>query len=183
MSLDIKIFCFSSVAGVGTFLVEFATLSRLTGNPVYETAALKAMDSLWELRSPLDLIGNHIRVDSGKWTGQDATIGSGVDSYFEYLVKGGILLNRPDLVEQFRAYQKAINKHLYVDNWFFWANMNKGQKSLPLFSSLEAFYPGVLTLTGDIEQALKVTNSYHQLWRQYGGKFWIFVSNFTDFKA
>jgi ER degradation enhancer, mannosidase alpha-like 2 len=92
---------------------------------------------LWNLRSPLDLIGNHIKVDTGKWSGLDATIGSGVDSYFEYLVKGGILLNEPDLIKQFRTYQQAINRYLHHENWFFWANMNTGQKTLPLFSSLE----------------------------------------------
>lgn len=103
---------------------------------------MKAMDSLWERRSELNLIGNHINIDSGRWTGLDATIGSGVDSYYEYLVKGGILLDRPELVKQFKVYQRSIDKFLFHDSWFVWANMNKGQKTLPLFSSLEAFYPG-----------------------------------------
>lgn len=127
------------------------------------------MDSIWKSRSSLDLIGNHVNVDNGKWTGVDATIGSGVDSYFEYLVKAGIMLNMPDLIEQFRTYQRAINKYLNFDNWFFWANMNKGQKTLPLFSSLEAFYPGLLTLTGDLDQAIKIIDNYNIIWRQYGG--------------
>jgi mannosidase alpha-like ER degradation enhancer 2 len=52
------------------------------------------MDALWTYRSSLELLGNHINVQTGKWTGIDATIGSGVDSYFEYLVKAGILLDR-----------------------------------------------------------------------------------------
>lgn len=82
------------VAGVGTFIVEFATLSRLTGDPTYENAAMRAMDALWSFKSQIDLIGNHIKVDTGAWAGVDATIGSGVDSYFEYLVKAGILLNK-----------------------------------------------------------------------------------------
>lgn len=157
------------MAGVGTFLIEFATLSRLSGNKIYEIIATRAMDSLWNLRSSLDLIGNHLQVDTGKWTGLDSTIGSGVDSYFEYLVKGGILLNKPELIEQFRVYQKSINAYLYHEGWFFWSNMNKGQKTLPLFSSLEAFYPGVLVLIGDLEQALNLINSYNLIWRQYGG--------------
>lgn len=146
-------------------------MSRLTGDDRYEKAALKAMDSLWENRSSIDLVGNHINVDTGKWTGLDATIGSGVDSYFEYLVKGAILLNRADLIDQFRTYQRAIDKYLFFDNWFFWANMNKGHKTLPLFSSLEAFYPGLLTLTGDIDQAIKIVNNYNIIWRQFGSKF------------
>ena len=144
-------------------------MSRLTGNPIYETVALKAMDSLWQLRSSIDLLGNHVNVQSGKWTGVDATIGSGVDSYFEYLVKGGILLNKPDLIRQFKTYQNAINKYLSFDNWFVWSNMEKGQKTLPLFSSLEAFYPGLLTLTGDLDQAIMLIHSYHKIWRKFGG--------------
>ena len=140
----------------------------MTGDKIYEDTAKRALDALWNLRSPLDLVGNHIKVDTGKWSGLDATIGSGVDSYFEYLVKAGILLNEPDLIKQFRTYQRAINRYLHHDSWFFWANMNTGQKTLPLFSSLEAFYPGVLTLVGNLKQAIKLLESYHTVWRQYG---------------
>ncbi len=156
------------VAGVGTFLIEFASLSRLTGDPVYEKAAMRAMESLWQRRSDINLIGNHINIDSGKWTGLDATIGSGVDSYFEYLVKAGILLDSPELIKQFQVYKKSIDKFLLQDDWFVWANMNKGQKTLPLFSSLEAFWPGLLTLTGDVKQAVGITSNYHRIWRKYG---------------
>ncbi len=162
---------FPSVAGVGTFLLEFATLSRLTGDSKYENAALRALESLWNLRSELNLVGNHIKVDTGKWSGLDSTIGSGVDSYFEYLVKGGLLLNMPELIEQFRTYQRSIDMFLAQDNWFFWANMNKGQKTLPLFSSLEAFYPSLLTLVGDLDRAIQVVDNYHLIWRQFGCNF------------
>ena len=43
---------------------------------------------------------------SGKWTAQDSGIGAGVDSYFEYLLKGGILFGIPRLVNMFRGKQK-----------------------------------------------------------------------------
>lgn len=48
-------------------------------------------------------VGNHIDVLSGKWTAQDAGIGAGVDSYFEYLLKGGILFSLPILVDMFKG--------------------------------------------------------------------------------
>lgn len=48
-------------------------------------------------------MGNHIDVLSGKWTAQDAGIGAGVDSYFEYLLKGGILFSLPILVDMFKG--------------------------------------------------------------------------------
>lgn len=37
----------------------------------------------------------------GVWTAVDAGIGAGVDSYFEYLAKGGLLFQRPLLLHQF----------------------------------------------------------------------------------
>ena len=43
-------------AGVGTFVVEFGALSRLTGDPVFEKVALKALAALWNLRSPIGLV-------------------------------------------------------------------------------------------------------------------------------
>jgi mannosidase alpha-like ER degradation enhancer 2 len=46
------------VAGVGTFLIEFATLSRLTGNLTYEQTAMKATDALWDRRSEINLVGS-----------------------------------------------------------------------------------------------------------------------------
>jgi hypothetical protein len=58
---------FHSVAGIGTFILEFGTLSRLTGNPHYERVALRALESLWESRSKLGLVGNHIDVQTGSF--------------------------------------------------------------------------------------------------------------------
>lgn len=46
-------------------------------------------------------VGNHIDVQSQKWVAQDAGIGAGVDSYFEYLVKGAIMLQDEELLHMF----------------------------------------------------------------------------------
>uniref|UniRef100_A0A8D0G4B9 Uncharacterized protein n=1 Tax=Sphenodon punctatus TaxID=8508 RepID=A0A8D0G4B9_SPHPU len=43
-------------AGVGTFIVEFATLSHLTGDPVFEDVARKALKALWKNRSEIGLV-------------------------------------------------------------------------------------------------------------------------------
>lgn len=50
--------------------------------------AYNALKALYHHRSPIGLLGNHIDVMTGRWTAQDAGIGGGVDSYYEYLVKG-----------------------------------------------------------------------------------------------
>ncbi|KAI1722768.1 glycosyl hydrolase family 47 domain-containing protein [Ditylenchus destructor] len=155
-------------AGVGTFILEFGVLSRLTGNPHYERIALKALKALWDSRSPLNLVGNHVNVQTGVWTATDAGIGAGVDSYFEYLAKGGLLFQRPLLMHQFYEYEKAINAHVRKEDWFMWVSMAKAQVSLPIFQSLEAFWPGVLALIGKVDDASRILLTYNQVLRQYG---------------
>ena len=49
-------------AGGGTFLIEFGTLSRLTGDPTYERAALRALHSLWSRRSSINLVNNKLSI-------------------------------------------------------------------------------------------------------------------------
>ncbi|KXJ76399.1 hypothetical protein RP20_CCG009132 [Aedes albopictus] len=155
-------------AGIGTFIVEFGALSRLTGDPIYEEVALNALYGLYNHRSSIGLFGNHIDVQTGRWTAQDAGIGAGVDSYYEYLVKGAIMLNKPDLMHMFNEGRKAIDKYLKRDDWHVWVSMNKGQMTLPVFQSLEAYWPGVLSLFGDTSVAMKTLHNYHTVWKQYG---------------
>lgn len=47
-------------AGVGTFLIEFGTLSRLIGDPVFEKVAVRALRALWNAKSSLDLVREYI---------------------------------------------------------------------------------------------------------------------------
>lgn len=155
-------------ACVGTFIVEFGALSRLTGDPIYEEVAMNALISLFQHRSGIGLFGNHIDVQSGRWIAQDAGIGAGVDSYFEYLVKGSIMLNRPELMRMFNVGRVGIEKYLKRDDWHVWVGMNKGQVTLPVFQSLEAYWPGVLSLLGEISGGMKTLHNYHSVWKQYG---------------
>ncbi|VDP09440.1 unnamed protein product [Soboliphyme baturini] len=155
-------------AGVGTFLLEFGALSRLTGNDFFEKIALKALEELWLHRSNLGMVGNHIDVKTGQWTAVDSGIGAGVDSYFEYLVKGGALFSHVRLLKQFKAYKAVIDKYMKHDDWFFWVSSYSGKVSMPVFQSLEAFWPGLLTLVGNIEEARRIMVNYYSVLRNYG---------------
>lgn len=73
-------------AGAGSLLLEFAALSRLTGEPIFEHVARKAFFAIWNRRSPLNLIGNGInavrlgrrmRADAAEIRRLDHTIGLG----------------------------------------------------------------------------------------------------------
>ncbi|KRX45113.1 ER degradation-enhancing alpha-mannosidase-like protein 2 [Trichinella murrelli] len=155
-------------AGIGTFLLEFGTLSRLTGNYTYERAALNALQQLWNHKSSIGLVGNHIDVQTSMWTATDAGIGGGVDSYFEYLVKGGALINSESLLKHFNEYRKVIDKYMNHQDWFPWVSMYSGQLSLAVFQSLEAFWPGLLTLIGDVGAARRIMLNYDLILSQYG---------------
>lgn len=102
-------------AGVTTFIIEFATLSRLTGDPIFEEKAIKALEALHDRRSKINLVGNHINVLDGKWTAVDSGIGAGVDSMFEYLVKGSMLLQMPRLMEMFHSQYSHV-RFIYIDS-------------------------------------------------------------------
>ncbi|KAJ8257842.1 hypothetical protein GJAV_G00190320 [Gymnothorax javanicus] len=156
-------------AGVGTFILEFATLSRLTGDSVFEDVARKALKSLWKTRSDIGLVGNHIDVITSKWTAQDAGIGAGVDSYFEYLVKGAIMLQDEELLSMFSELEKSIKNYTKFDDWYLWVQMHKGTVSMPVFQSLEAFWPGLQSLLGDLDNAMRTFHNYYTVWRQFGG--------------
>ncbi|ELT91019.1 hypothetical protein CAPTEDRAFT_223759 [Capitella teleta] len=155
-------------AGVGTFLLEFGALTRLTGDVVFEQVAKRAMDALWRARSEIGLYGNHIDVETGAWTALDAGIGAGVDSYFEYQVKAAILFQYPDMMAMFKDNMAAIEKYLKREDWYMWAQMKKGTVTLPVFQSLEAYWPGLLSLIGEIEKGMRSIHNYHQVWKQYG---------------
>lgn len=162
-------------AGVGTYIVEFGALSRLTGDPIFEQKALAAIENLQSYRSKIGLFGNHINVQNGKWVATESGIGAGVDSYFEYLVKGALLLHMPRLMEIFYYDYELIKSYIMKSDWYVWVGMTSGSVTMPIFQSLETFFPGILTIVGDIEQAKKSLYNYHQIWKSYG-----FVPEFYD---
>ncbi|XP_032230548.1 ER degradation-enhancing alpha-mannosidase-like protein 2 [Nematostella vectensis] len=155
-------------SGCGTFVIEFGTISALTGDQRFMDTAMGALEGLWNSKSEIGLVGNHIDVVSGKWTALDAGIGAGVDSYFEYLLKGAILFGDPKLMEMFEELYGSIQKRLKFSDWYVWANMNKGSITMPIFQSLEAFWPGLQVLYGDIGAASRTIEKYHSVWREYG---------------
>ena len=53
------------------------------------------------------------------------------------------------------------------DDWHFWVAMKGGGVTLPVFQSLAAFWPGLLSLTGDNMSAMKSIHNFHQVWKQY----------------
>jgi mannosidase alpha-like ER degradation enhancer 2 len=159
-------------AEVGTLLLEFGTLSRLTGNPVFYDKAKRAIVALYARRSPLGLVGSVIDVETGKWTDSTSHIGSGIDSYYEYLLKAWLLFGDQDCKRMWEASARAVNQHLSEDVsgnfWYGQTNMYSGAWLSHHFEALAAFFPGTLALSGDLDRARRLQTSTFKMWTTFG---------------
>src|SRR5205809_420409 len=99
-------------AETGTLLLEFGTLSKLTGKPVFYEKAKRALAETFKRRSPLGLVGESINVEPGAWTTTDSHISGGIDSYYEYLWKCWLLFGDKDCRDMWDASIPAVNKYL-----------------------------------------------------------------------
>lgn len=162
----------SNPAEIGTYIVEFGMLSKLTGNPVYYNTAKKAAQALFQRRSKLDLVGTTINVETGAWGDKSSHISGMIDSYYEYLVKGALLFNDPDFREMYKTSLKAINTYLkderFGNVWYGRCDMDEGKIKQTWFGALDAFFPAVLALDGQLELAAKLEQSCFNMWQLHG---------------
>ena len=159
-------------AEVGTLLIEFGTLSRLTGKPIYYEKAKRALVEIYKRRSPIGLVGSSINVKTGQWTDSLSHISGGIDSYYEYLLKAWLLFGDKDCEQMWKSSIEAVNKYLAdqvpTGFWYSQANMNTGARVGTMFGALDAFFPGTLALSGDLDRAAKLEDSAYKMWTTFG---------------
>lgn len=167
-------------AGAGSLLVEFGILSRLLGDSTFEWVARRAVKALWNLRSnDTGLLGNVVNIQTGHWVGKQSGLGAGSDSFYEYLLKSYILFGEDGDLEMFNAAYRSIQSYLrrgreacnegegdpplYVN-----VNMFSGHLMNTWIDSLQAFFPGLQVLIGDVEDAICLHAFYYAIWKRYG---------------
>ncbi|CAN0903266.1 Alpha-mannosidase I MNS5 [Linum grandiflorum] len=133
----------TSTSGCGSLILEMGALSRLTGDPRYEYAALHALRKLWSMRSSLNLFGTTLDVTTGQWIEHSSGIGAGVDSFYEYLVKAHILFGKDDYWKMFQTAYQAVQKYFRHGPWYHEADMRSGKATYWQLTSLQAFWPGL----------------------------------------
>ncbi|EGG23926.1 glycoside hydrolase family 47 protein [Cavenderia fasciculata] len=155
-------------AAAGTFSLEFGVLSKITGRPQFERAAKRATKAIWQFRSSLDLIGNHIDITTGQWKIKESGIGTGADSYFEYLLKSAIFFDDEEYMDLFIKSYRAIYRHVRKEPWYVDVSMNQGLIIWPIYNSLQSFWPGLQMLGGQFEDSISTTRAFHAVWRRFG---------------
>ncbi|WPH01271.1 glycoside hydrolase family 47 protein [Acrodontium crateriforme] len=174
-------------AGAGSLVLEFSTLSRLTGDDRFEKLAKRAFWAVWERRSAIGLVGNGIDAQTGQWTSPPlASIGAGIDSFFEYSMKSHVLLSglsydplnhETDSPESFlNAWVQAhaaVKRHIYraasseKHAFYGQADVHSGAPRYNWVDNLSAYYPGLLVLSGELEEAIESHLLYAALWTRY----------------
>src|SRR3989475_8018143 len=159
-------------AETGTLLLEFGTLSKLTGRPEFYDKAKRALVETFKRRSPLGLVGESINLDTGAWTNADSHISGGIDSYYEYLWKCWLLFGDKDCRDMWNASILTINKYLADEIrgelWYGHADMQTGERTKTIYGALDAFFPALLAFSGDVERARRLQASSFKMWNLYG---------------
>lgn len=190
-------------AGAGSLVLEFTTLSRLTGDPRFEQLAKKSFWSIWDRKSAIGLVGSGIDAESGQWMSPFTGIGAGIDSFYEYAAKAGILLSgssapeglakmpqegfpssiNTQLVTEHRQTAEAfqtvweeahdsIKRHLFRGNaythpHYIQGDLHTGAARAFWVDSLSAFYPGLLSMMGELEEAVGTHLLSTALWTRF----------------
>ena len=163
----------SNPAETGTLLIEFGTLSKLTGKSIFYNKAKRALVETYNRRSQIGLVGEWINVETGAWTNTDSHISGAIDSYYEYLLKCSLLFADRDCARMWDESIVAINKYLAdaqqgSELWYGHADMNTGARRATTYGALDAFFPAVLALSGDLKRAKRLQDSSFLMWNEAG---------------
>jgi len=160
-------------AEIGTLILEFGTLARLTGRDEFFDKAKRALVALYERRAATGLVGAGIDVETGKWVDTESHVGGGIDSYYEYLLKCERLFGDRECGTMFRSSMAAANRYLADEGpdgglWYGAAEMTSGRRTATTFGALHAFLPAVLALGGDLDRARRLQESAFRMWTLHG---------------
>ncbi|PSC71105.1 mannosyl-oligosaccharide 1,2-alpha-mannosidase MNS1-like [Micractinium conductrix] len=138
------------LAEMGTNVLEFASVARITEDPKYREKAEKGLRAVHAANKNA-LLFESVDRRSGVESGYTGGVGAGTDSYYEYLIKYWVLGGRSD--EHFRArWEQATDEALaqlmvYPPGWpFSYVADSQGGTLDPTLEHLRCFYPGSIAL-------------------------------------
>src|SRR5579871_2109425 len=144
----------SNLAEIGSNVLEFGDLSRLTGDLKYVESSLRAYDTVIAKRSSLNLLGTTFDVEKGEYVGSDDVApDEPADSFYEYLWGGWQMLG----IEKCRMWWEVLTKAMLAYKlthvggllWFksvdFRTGLATGDASI---TELSSFYAEVVAKGG-----------------------------------
>lgn len=154
-----------ATAEAGTIALEFSLLSYLTGDYIYRDAALQALSVLSKAATVLPALS--ISRETGNWTSPYSSIGPGVDSYYEYLVKSYAALGCSACFAHFSRLNKAIQRYMDQDGWILDVEIQSKRVVSGVISSIGAFWPGVEAILGKTEDAIRHFSRFYSIWSRF----------------
>lgn len=145
----------SNLAEIGSNILEFGDLTRLTGDPKYLAASMRAYRAVMPKRSALDLLGTTFDVEKGEFVGSDDVApGPPADSFYEYLWGAWQMLGNKQTRDWYRLTTNALMKygitHANGHLWFQAIDYQTGKATGDATTSeLAAFYAELLAKGGD----------------------------------
>uniref|UniRef100_A0A452Y6T1 alpha-1,2-Mannosidase n=1 Tax=Aegilops tauschii subsp. strangulata TaxID=200361 RepID=A0A452Y6T1_AEGTS len=148
----------SSTSEATTLQLEFSYLSRISGDPKYDSETMKVLEHMRTLPTVEGLVPIYINPYSGQFSGENIRLGSRGDSYYEYLLKVWIQqenYRNTSLKYLFEMYTEAMKgvKHLLVrkttpNGLVFVGELPSGRNGAfsPKMDHLVCFLPGTLAL-------------------------------------
>ncbi len=159
-------------AEIGTLLLEFGTLSKHTGDPVYFQKAKRAVVELYSHRSQIGLVGTWMDIITGTWKNKSSHVSGAIDSYYEYLVKSWLLFGDEDFQRMYDEHLTAVHRYVadtsFGGLWYGSVDMHTGTRLKTHYGALDAFFPAVLALGGDLDRARKLQESGFRMWNLHG---------------
>jgi len=80
------------------------------------------------------LLGGHLDVRTGEWTHKDSGIGTSVDSYYEYLIKGHVMTGEYEYLVIFQQAYGAVKASLSRHPWYVDVNMDTANLVWPVYN-------------------------------------------------
>lgn len=146
----------TSLADAGTFFMEFAYLSHISGNQTFVQAANNTQQAIMD---SADKAGIHgllpINIGSAgnsiAFFNRETSLGAGGDSYFEYLLKGWLLTGRTDdrLKDAWKSAMVDMITRMVTrtkSGLTFIADIDSAGQKLLKMQHLTCFVPGMLML-------------------------------------
>lgn len=170
-------------AEIGTYIAEWGSLSKATGDKKYFDMAKRAMKALFDRRSKIDLVADTINIETGVFASRRASIGPPTDSYFEYLWDGWQLFGDADFKHWYDVHTAAIVKHQAVtadgNLWFPQVDFETGAILDHHQSELASFYAGLLAQGGDMARG----KAYLASWAEVQAKTGVLPEGYDYAKA